>query len=301
VVGSVRLPYSQEVLTGARIEALSSNLQYAAIVINNDTLVIQDLVDTSRSLLDECVDCGLLSIDFSSKNRELVVLGTNNGGIWDLDSMRRAFYDPLLTTRNPYAFVKFGFANSGDLLLNPSSKKVTIYDRGTKTIRASRTFTNSVYNAEVIDDHTVICEIKDSLLILDSSLSTISSVAVFPQLGSSPIAWNAENQLIALQLYQNDILLLKYGIVTSVHDFENHDENPSPKAFYGSFAVTIPSFNTNAIRVYNVSGIDVTDVGVTYVSGVNETSVVSHQLPAGLYTIVDRSTGWATVVMLLNL
>lgn len=298
--------FSPGLFNARSLRAISPDLHYAALVLNTDTIVVLDLNDTTRVLIDECPDCGDLTVDFASNNEELVVVGSVYGGVWDLRSMTNVLFHADLTKPWSSFTTAIGFNASGNVLLKPTSRSIAIFDREAQVIRLTRNFPVFVYNVAVIDDNTILCETQDSILILDSLLSTVGSASIFPQSGSTPISWNAKLRRIALQLYQSDLLILEYkGGVTTV---ENEDAaglhgipgtNNARHAFYDSFTISVPTEDVKSVHVIDMNGSDVTDWARA--TTLDERTVVeSAQLLSGVYCVVDRISGWRAVVVLLK-
>ncbi len=296
-IRSVTLSIPVEVIGRTQLRALSSDLHYAALVVYNDTIVVQDLNDTARVLFDECADCGEISVDFTSNNEELVVAGSRVGGIWNLRSMTNLFYhDDLSMPR--YLATTFGFNASGNVLLIPTPKRMAIFDRKTQAIRLTRIFSDPLSSVAVLDDNTILCEIRDSILILDSSLSTVSSVSLLPF--ARAISWNAKLGRIALQLYESDMLILDYkGVVATVENEDIYASSTTRPAFYDSFTIRVPTQDVKSVHVIDMNGTDVTEL--TLVTALdNRTNVDSAHLLSGVYCIVDNSSGWRAIVVLVK-
>ncbi|MCL4276815.1 MAG: hypothetical protein QY319_11250 [Candidatus Kapaibacterium sp.] len=298
----VTLPYSPSQLVGGKVKAISPDLRYAAISVNNDGLIFQDLVDTTRSLYTTCDGCGDVYINYVPNTHEMIALGTNRGGVWNMDSLALQQYSELFARGNSSRIKQFVFPGSGDVLLYTMRDDIiSILRRSDNSIRVSRQFSRPLETALVIDDNTILCLFKDTLYLLDSTLSTISAISVFPEAHYPLVSVNRAKRLIALRLTDvSDIIFLQYNLATSVPAFDQTIYRvSSPKAYWNTFDVVVPKPD-ESIRVFNTNGEDVTQAGIMKYTEGEGTRVVSTNLPTGLYTIVDRSSGWISTVMLLR-
>lgn len=305
-IKSVPLPYSSQQLKNAIVLALSSDLRYVALSLSVDTIIVQDLSDTTRTLYDVCDGCGKLIMDFSPRTNEMVALGENSGGIWNLDSLKVSFLNPDLTAYQvgrgyPNPFI---LPNSGDIILKPSSRAILVFDRQSRTIRKTKPFRSVIGQPVVLDDNTIICEIRDTIFIFDSTLTAYSRNTISPHLPIRLVkSWDAKEKLILVHLKDICAMLLRYKPVTSVEESSERECGPQPpaRAYWDAFEVEVPTNSSlESIRVFNSNGEDVTQTGIMKSTEGEGTRVVSTNLPTGLYTIVDRSSGWISTVMLMR-
>lgn len=282
------------------LSAISSDLHYAALVLNNDTIVVQDLNDTTRVLVEECANCGKIAVDFASNNEELVVVGEKQGGVWDLRSMRNVFYDSALIVNyfDTFDYPNFGFNASGNVLLPNPEGGIAIFDRKARAIRITRN--NLRGTTRIIDDNTILVVNGDSLFILDSLLSTVHSIPIF-LFRNTEYSWNAKFGRIALQKETLELLILDYNddTMTSVEDSDATASNSTRQAFYNTFTISVPNEDAKAVHVFDVTGNDVTGWALVTTLG-DRTIVESLHLLSGVYFIVDGSSGWRAAVALFK-
>lgn len=297
VVRSVRIP----VLSGKRTSFLDTEIspsqQYVAACIAPDTVVIQDVIDTSRSRIVVCEQCGTMELGFSADNRQLILAGEYSGCVVDLDSLSVSSTRPRLRMGLRYS-KQLRVTASDDVLVLQNSRTLAMYSIPNDEYGVSITFPSRIWQATALDSTTIMCITGDYLYFLNAKLELRDSVYMGPLVNRGLYAFVPDKKLLLFGIQYSDLLLLRYDNVTSsvsqITPVEHGSTGEHYVAVDGVF--TLVANNSENIEVYTFDGRSVTHMANLSVPTPGSVTVQLPQSP-GPYIIVDRDTGRSVVVV----
>jgi len=297
VVRSVRIP----VLSGKRTSFLDTEIspsqQYVAACIAPDTVVIQDVIDTARSRIVVCEQCGTMELGFSADNRQLILAGEYSGCVVDLDSLSVSSTRPRLRMGLRYS-KQLRVTASDDVLVLQNSRTLAMYSIPNDEYGVSITFPSRIWQATALDSTTIMCITGDYLYFLKANLELRDSVYMGPLVNRGLYAFVPDKKLLLFGIQYSDLLLLRYDNVTSsVSQITPVEHGSTGERYVADDGVcTLVANNSENIEVYTFDGRSVTHMANLSVPTPGSVTVQLPQSP-GPYIIVDRDTGRSVVVV----
>ncbi|HRK06095.1 MAG TPA: hypothetical protein PLW14_13475 [Chlorobiota bacterium] len=297
VVRSVRIP----VLSGKRTSFLDTEIspsqQYVAACIAPDTVVIQDVIDTARSRIVVCEQCGTMELGFSADNRQLILAGEYSGCVVDLDSLSVSSTRPQLRMGLRYS-KQLRVTASDDVLVLQNSRTLAMYSIPNDEYGVSITFPSRIWQATALDSTTIMCITGDYLYFLNANLELRDSVYMGPLVNRGLYALVPDKKLLLFGIQYSDLLLLRYDNVTSsVSQITPVEHGSTGERYVADDGVcTLVANNIENIEVYTLDGRSVTHMANLSVPTPGSVTVQLPQSP-GPYIIVDRDTGRSVVVV----
>jgi len=252
------------------------------------------MLDTSRQLtIDGRLYGSSFAVDFANDSKELVIIGSNFGSIWSLESFS-AIIDSVDALRSYGVFTgsqRFASNLNGDVIVRITRTAIGVFSRASNSIvHVLDLAPNRINSVQMGVDNTILC-ITDSgeVSILNNVLETMCKDTLGRNVsGVVSVAWNSQKSTIVAHTNENELVYLRYSPLTSV-DVTLTKSSSIEAVLIRTFDITLTNATSDWVRVYSSLGLDVTEACKLSQSG-DDVHIVSHELAPDVYAVVDVST-----------